>query len=79
VLAINGTLDLQVNAESNLKGIREGLIKARNKNFEIYPIQNLNHLMQLAKTGAVTEYSEIEETVNVQALNKVSSWIQALK
>jgi hypothetical protein len=79
VLAINGTLDLQVNAESNLQGIREGLTKAGNKNFAIYPIQNLNHLLQLAKTGAVTEYSEIEETVNVQALDKVSSWIQNLK
>jgi pimeloyl-ACP methyl ester carboxylesterase len=79
VLAINGTRDLQVNAESNLQGIRDGLTKAGNKNFEIYRIQNLNHLLQLAKTGAVSEYSEIEETVNLQALDKVSGWIQSLK
>jgi len=78
VLAINGTLDMQVSSESNLKGIRESLVKGGNKNFEIFPIKNLNHLLQLSKTGSVTEYSQIEETINPQALEKVTTWIEKI-
>lgn len=76
VLAINGTLDMQVSSDSNLKGIKESLIKAGNKNFEIVPFKNLNHLLQLAKTGSLAEYAQIEETVNQQALEKVAFWIE---
>lgn len=75
LLAINGTLDMQVSSESNLKGIKESMIKAGNKNFEIFPIKNLNHLLQLAKTGSLAEYAQLEETVNPQALDKVAVWI----
>jgi len=78
VLAINGTLDMQVSYISNLAGIRASLLKAGNKNFEIVPIKNLNHLLQLAKTGSVAEYGQIEETVNPQALGKVSAWIEQI-
>ncbi len=78
VLAINGTLDMQVSSDENLKGIKESLAKAGNKNFEIFPILNLNHLLQLAKTGSVAEYSELEETVNPQALEKVTHWIEKI-
>jgi len=78
VLAINGTLDMQVSSESNLKGIRESLSKGGNKNFEIFPIKNLNHLLQLSKTGSLAEYAQIEETINPQALEKVTSWIKGI-
>jgi len=78
VLAINGTLDMQVSSDSNLGGIRESLLKAGNKKFEIFPIKNLNHLLQLSQTGSVTEYAQIEETVNPQALEKVSFWIEKI-
>lgn len=78
LLAINGTLDMQVSSESNLKGIKESMLKAGNKKFEIVPIKNLNHLLQLAKTGSVTEYGQLEETVNPQALEKAASWITGL-
>lgn len=78
VLAINGTLDLQVNAESNLAGIKSSLEKAGNKNFEIVPLRELNHLLQKAKTGSVSEYGEIQETVNPLALNTVLEWINKI-
>ncbi|WP_316832995.1 alpha/beta hydrolase family protein [Pedobacter aquatilis] len=78
VLAINGTLDMQVASVSNLAGIRASLSKAANKHFEIVPIKNLNHLLQLAKTGSMAEYGQIEETVNPQALEKVGAWIVQL-
>lgn len=78
VLALNGTLDMQVEATSNLAGIKTALLKAGNKHFEIVPLTGLNHLFQKATTGATTEYAQISETVNPVALNKVSSWIKQL-
>ena len=79
VLAINGLLDCQVRCDSNLDAIKEALEKADNKYFEIAKMEGLNHLLQKAKTGSVSEYGQINETVNMEALIKVSEWINMLK
>ena len=79
VLALGGTLDMQVQAAANLAAIKTNLEKAGNTNFEIVSLPGLNHLFQQAITGSVPEYSEISETVNPAALKKVSSWIGQLK
>jgi pimeloyl-ACP methyl ester carboxylesterase len=73
VLAINGEKDLQVPPEQNLPPIRKAL--AGNKNSEVDELPGLNHLFQTAKTGAVGEYAEIEETMSPVALDKVAGWI----
>lgn len=75
VLALNGTLDLQVSAKSNLPAIKTALTKSGNKHFEIVPMAGLNHLFQKAITGNVDEYEKIEETMNPAVLTKVTSWI----
>jgi len=75
VLAINGEKDLQVPPKQNLPVIRKALADARNKNFEVDELPGLNHLFQTAKTGAVSEYAEIEETMSPVALEKIASWI----
>ncbi len=79
VLALNGTLDKQVSCKENLDGIDAALKKGKNKNFEIVPLQGLNHLFQKAETGDPGEYGNIEETVNPVALNKVTEWLGKLK
>lgn len=79
VLAINGDLDVQVSAKENLGGIEKSLKKAKNKQFEIVEFPYLNHLLQTAKTGAVSEYGEIEETISPLVLEKVAKWIKSLK
>lgn len=78
VLALNGTLDFQVESTANLAGINAGLQKAGNKRFEIVPMEGLNHLFQKATTGAQSEYESIEETLNPTALQKISSWINGI-
>jgi len=78
VLAVNGTLDSQVDSEANLNGIKTSLLRSGNKKFEIVPLSGLNHLLQKATTGSVKEYVEISETVNPVALEKVSDWINKL-
>ncbi|WP_316816211.1 alpha/beta hydrolase family protein [Pedobacter nyackensis] len=78
VLALNGTLDFQVESTANLAGIKTGLEKAGNKRFEIVPMEGLNHLFQKGTTGAETEYGNIEETINAAALEKISTWIKGI-
>ncbi len=76
VLAINGEKDLQVPPDINLKKIKHALTKAGNKDFLIKKLKGLNHLFQTAKTGALSEYPKIEETISPIALNLIYSWIR---
>jgi uncharacterized protein len=50
VLAINGSLDIQVLIDQNLPAIPKAL--ARNKPAEIDEFPGLNHLFQIARTGS---------------------------
>jgi fermentation-respiration switch protein FrsA (DUF1100 family) len=75
VLAINGSLDRQVPVKENLPAIRAAL--KDNKDVTIVELPGLNHLFQTAKTGAVGEYAEIEETVAPVALDTMANWINA--
>lgn len=75
VLAINGSLDFQVPAKDNLAAIKNSLTKAKNKNFETYEFEGMNHLFQECKTGAFSEYGEIEQTISPKVLDKMSAWI----
>jgi pimeloyl-ACP methyl ester carboxylesterase len=75
VLAINGSLDLQVPPAQNLPAIRKALEEAGNKHVEVDELPGLNHLFQTAKTGAPSEYAQIEETISPVALDKMASWI----
>ena len=75
VLAINGGNDLQVPAAQNLPAIRQALAQGGNKNFEVLELPGLNHLFQTSKTGQVSEYGEIEETISPKALSTIADWI----
>lgn len=75
VLSLNGSLDTQVEAKINQDGLREALVKGKNKDYEIIEIKGLNHLFQNAKTGKMDEYSDIEETFSPKVLNLISDWI----
>lgn len=79
VLALNGSLDVQVTSKENLAGIKSSLEKGKNKSFEIVEFPNLNHLFQEAKIGSVAEYAQIEQTISPTVLDKMSSWILKLK
>ena len=73
LLAINGSLDLQVPAEANLAAIRAAT--AGNPDVTIVELPGLNHLFQHATTGSVGEYRDIEETFDPAALALISDWI----
>ena len=77
VLAINGTKDVQVDCESNLGALRDGL-PANPKN-RIEAIEGANHLFQHCTTGAITEYRNIEETFAPEALELMAQWMAQFK
>ena len=79
VYALNGTLDVQVTAEENLKGIEKALAKAGNKKVKIEAVEGFNHLFQKAKTGSIDEYPEIEETFNEGIMEKITNWIKTVE
>ena len=77
VLAINGEKDLQVPAREDLEAIDQALKEAGNRDYKIVLLSNLNHLFQTTKTGAPSEYAEIEETIAPIALQTIGDWIVA--
>ena len=73
LLALNGSLDLQVPAEANLAAIRAAT--KDNPDVTIVELPGLNHLFQTATTGSVGEYRDIEETFDPAALELISDWL----
>lgn len=72
VLALNGEKDIQVSADQNITALQT-VFKNKKSASKVYP--NLNHLFQNAKTGATSEYGEIEETFSEQVLHDILNWL----
>lgn len=79
VLAVNGEKDLQVKAKDNLEVIESALKKGGNKQFKCVEFKGLNHLFQTCKTGLLSEYGQIEETVAPEVLKALAEWIKERK
>jgi pimeloyl-ACP methyl ester carboxylesterase len=75
VLALNGEKDVQVDARANLKAIEAALREGGNKDVTVQEFPNLNHLFQTCKTGAVSEYGTIEETLAPVVLDTIAKWV----
>ena len=75
VLALNGELDVQVDAEQNLTAIDAALEKGDNHNVTVHRLPKHNHLFQRAKTGLINEYAVIEETISPEVLDLIRDWI----
>ncbi|MEO8483398.1 MAG: alpha/beta fold hydrolase [Acidobacteriota bacterium] len=75
VLALNGSLDLQVDPAQNLPPMRAALATAGNTDTDVAEMPGLNHLFQHATTGMPTEYGTIEETMSPEVLTRVTTWI----
>lgn len=73
VLAVNGSVDVQVVASQNLPAIREAL--AANPRATVLELPGLNHLFQTSATGEVAEYGRLEETMSPKALSVIVDWI----
>lgn len=76
ILALNGSLDLQVTPKENLQGIRKALKKGANQLSTVKEYNGLNHLFQHAKTGLPLEYGQLTETISSEVLEDITIWIQ---
>lgn len=74
VLALNGSLDVQVPAKEDLAAAREAL--KGNPNATVIELPGMNHLLQDARTGSPNEYNEIEETMSPAALKIITDWVR---
>ncbi len=75
VLAVNGEKDVQVTPKENLEAIGRALKTGGNKNYTVQELPGLNHLLQTAETGNISEYGKIEETMSPTALQIIGDWI----
>jgi pimeloyl-ACP methyl ester carboxylesterase len=75
VLAVNGEKDVQVTPNENLREIMRALKAGGNKNYTVKELPGLNHLLQTAETGNISEYGKIEETMSPAALKMIGDWI----
>jgi pimeloyl-ACP methyl ester carboxylesterase len=75
VLALFGSKDTQVAAEPNSEAMKKAFAAAGNRDVTLKTFDGLNHLFQHATTGALTEYSSIEETMAPAVLETTSKWI----
>lgn len=76
MFAAFGEKDVQVPPAENMESLADHLPENPKSQTKIYP--SLNHLFQPAETGAVSEYAQIETTIDEQVLEDMVSWIKAL-
>lgn len=74
VLMIYGELDTQVPPALNVPVLQENTPEIKVK---VYP--KLNHLLQPCKTGKITEYADIEETISPEVLEDIKDFILSIE
>lgn len=76
VLALNGTLDRQVDAGENLGAIRRLL--GNSPALTVKAFEGLNHLFQPCTTGDTAEYERIETTIAPEVLDTITTWLDTI-
>ena len=52
------------------------MTQGKTVDFEVVRLPKLNHLFQMADTGAISEYGLIEETMSPLALETMGTWLK---
>ena len=76
VLALFGEKDVQVSPELNKPALEAALKKAPIKDFQIMVMPGQNHLFQTCTTCAISEYGQLDETVNEETMKLVMKWLR---
>lgn len=75
VLAVGGEKDAQVPAAEHLSLIERAVRDGGNTRVTTRLLPGLNHMFQTCRTGAVSEYAAIEETLSPLFLQTVGDWL----
>jgi hypothetical protein len=76
VLALGGTMDLQVPGETNVAAIRAALERGGNADVTTVVVPGRNHLFQPALLGTPEEWAGIEITIDPAVLETMSDWLR---
>lgn len=77
VMAVNGSNDMQVIANSNLDAISK-LLSGKNKKNLIKEYPYLNHLFQHCQKNNALDYYKTEETFSEEVMKDMADWINGL-
>jgi hypothetical protein len=75
VLGIYGGRDVQVVASQNAPALADALEDAGNADHRVVTIADANHLFQRARTGAFSEYGELEPVFHPDVLPLLVDWV----
>jgi pimeloyl-ACP methyl ester carboxylesterase len=75
ILLVIGDRDTQVPADITIKTLQESLSPAAAARLVVAKRRGLNHLFQNAKTGALDEYVELDESFDPATLDLISGWL----
>jgi len=76
ILVVFAGRDLQTPPAFHAPAVRTAL--AANPRAQLVELPDLNHFLQRARTGAVSEYGDIEETLAPEAVKTVCDWVAKL-
>jgi len=77
VLALFGTLDVQVDADQNAGPLEDALAEAGNTDGTVITLPGANHLFQAAISGAVQEYSTLPPEFTPDLIPAILDWLTA--
>lgn len=77
VLALYGSVDLQVPPAQNTSPMQAALDASPSSDATVAVMDSLNHLFQPATTGLPDEYAQIETTLAPAMLERLSTWVRA--
>ena len=77
VMAVNGTLDVQVLSQDNLPVLQQHLPASEKHLIKEY--EALNHFLQHCTPATTLNYGQIEETISPEVLSDMVTWIQTIK
>mgnify|MGYP003304354307 FL=1 len=77
VMAVNGTLDVQVLSQDNLPVLQQHLPASEKHLIKEY--EALNHFLQHCTPATTLSYGQIEETISPEVLSDMVTWIQTIK
>lgn len=75
LLALFGGKDVQVISKDNARAVNRIARKYNKDNFLVKTYANRNHLFQEAKTGSISEYAQISETIGEEVLKDITEFI----
>jgi hypothetical protein len=76
VLVVFAERDLQTPPAFHAPNVRAAL--AANPRARLVELPGLNHFLQTARTGAVSEYGDIDQTLAPEAIETVREWVSAV-